>query len=94
MSRDVHPSARTRAVALRYDPGLGNAPRVTAKGQGELAHTLLELARAHRVPIHEDPDLVQLLASCELGAEVPEDLYRAVAELLVWLRHTSAHAAA
>ena len=73
-------------MALRHARGESAAPRVTAKGSGELAERILALARAHDVPVREDPDLVQLLAGCELGQEIPEELYHAVAELLVFLQ--------
>lgn len=70
------------AVALRYD-GAG-APRVTAKGRGEAAERILTLAREHRIPIREDPDLAALLSTVELGDEVPPALYRAVAEVIAF----------
>jgi flagellar biosynthesis protein len=72
-------------VALRYARGGDAAPRVTAKGRGELAERMLALAREHGVPVREDPDLVALLAACELGDEIPADLYAAVAGLLTYL---------
>jgi flagellar biosynthesis protein len=74
-----------RAVSLRHDRGGGAAPRVTAKGTGELARAILELAREHDVPVEQDPDLLELLAACDLGTEVPVELYHAVAELLAHL---------
>jgi flagellar biosynthesis protein len=73
-----------RVVALRHERPA--APRVSAKGQGELGARLLALARAHAVPVREDPDLVELLSACDLGQEVPSELFQAVAELLVFLQ--------
>jgi flagellar biosynthesis protein len=70
------------AVALRYDGQ--RAPLVTAKGQGAVAERILELAQAHGVPLHEDPDLVALLAQLELGEEIPRALYVAVAEVIAF----------
>ena len=70
------------AVALRYD-GTG-APRVTARGRGEMAERILAIAREHQVPVREDRNLVQLLALVELGDEVPAELYRAVAEVIAF----------
>ena len=70
------------AVALRYD-GTG-APRVTARGRGEVAERILAIAREHQVPVREDRNLVQLLALVELGDEVPAELYRAVAEVIAF----------
>lgn len=74
-----------RAVALRYARADQDAPRVVAKGEGALADRIVEAARAAGVPIEEDRDLVALLAACELGDEVPIELYTAVAELLLYL---------
>ena len=70
------------AVALRYD-GAG-APRVVAKGRGDLAERILEVAREHDVPLHTDDGLAELLAQIELGDEIPPDLYLAVAQVLAF----------
>jgi flagellar biosynthesis protein len=75
-------SPQSTAVALRYD-GRG-APRVTAKGRGEVAERILALAREHRVPVREQAELVQLLALVDLGEEVPPQVYRAVAEVIAF----------
>lgn len=71
------------AVALHYDGK--EAPRVTAKGAGELAGRILALAREHEIPLHEDEALVEVLAQVELGEEIPESLYRAVAEIIAFV---------
>jgi flagellar biosynthesis protein len=84
------PQVRARAVALRYERGDAPAPRVTAKGAGELAQRILALAREHDVPVREDPDLLALLAACDLGVEIPPELYHAVAELLAFLHRLNA----
>lgn len=78
---DKTPPAR-KAVALRYD-GKG-APRVTARGQGYVAEEILALARQHNIPLHEDAALAGLLARLELGEQIPEKLYRAVAEVIAF----------
>lgn len=84
--------APRRAVALRYTaPAAGDqgeVPRVVARGQGLVAESILRLAGEHGVPVREDPDLVTLLATCDVGTEIPTELYAAVAELLVWLQRT------
>jgi flagellar biosynthesis protein len=85
MSTDPRVPERPLAVALRYRRGEMPAPRVTAKGEGELARQILAQARAHGVPVREDPDLLELLGACELGAEIPSELYQAVAEVLAFL---------
>jgi len=70
------------AIALNYDGE--NAPRLTAKGRGELAQRILELAREHEVPLHEDAELAALLSQIPLGEEIPQALYRAVAEVIAF----------
>jgi flagellar biosynthetic protein FlhB len=74
------------AVALRYDTGRESAPRVLAKGRGQLAERIRELALEHRVPLLSDPPLARALYRLgEVGAEVPEKLYRALAEVFAWV---------
>ncbi len=83
-------STRTRqAVALRYKPGDDHAPKVAAKGKGYLAEKILEMARAHNVPIREDKNLVQILARLELEQEIPPQVYQAVAEILSFIYRLS-----
>ena len=70
------------AIALEYD-GTG-APRVTAKGIGRLAEEIVALAQAHDVPLEHDRTLARLLSSLEVDEEIPEALYRVVAEVLAF----------
>ncbi len=70
------------AVALKYDGE--NAPKVTAKGHSDIAGQIIELARKHNVPLTENKELVSLLATLELGEEIPEALYLAVAEIIAF----------
>ena len=74
-----------RAIALKYEADALPAPSVVAKGRGEVARNILELADRHDVPVRRDEDLLQLLYACDLGDEIPVDLYTAVAELLAYL---------
>ena len=84
---------RRRAVALRYDTSSDQAPRVVATGSGHLAERILEIARASGVAVHEDADLVQTLSALDLGMEIPEALYRAVAEVLAFVYRINRSAA-
>jgi flagellar biosynthesis protein len=74
---------RKQATALHYGGG-DSAPRVVASGRGVIADRILEIAAAAGVPIREDAALVNALQSLELGQEIPEDLFVAVAEALAW----------
>lgn len=76
---------RETAVALRYREHHDGAPRVVAKGEGELARRIRETAQAHNIPVHRDDGLVELLAEVELDREIPPELYASVAELLAWI---------
>jgi flagellar biosynthetic protein FlhB len=78
------------AVALKYDPAKG-APRVVAKGAGEVAAKLRALAEEARVPMVQDIPLARALhSSCELGQEVPAQLFTAVARVLAFVMHLGA----
>jgi len=74
-----------KAVALKYDDKKNKAPRVIATGRGEIAEKIIEVAKAHNVPLYEDKNLVQLLEALELETEIPPELYRAVAEVLAFI---------
>jgi flagellar biosynthesis protein len=71
------------AAALQYSAG-DNAPQIVASGRGFVADQIIAAARDAGVPIREDPALAKALAALDLGAEVPQPLYRAVAEALAW----------
>jgi len=79
------PSDMKRAVAMAYSPEEGGAPRVVAKGSGISAEAIISLAREHGVYVHQSPELVAMLMQVDLDAEIPPELYQAVAELLAWL---------
>ena len=70
------------ALALDYDGK--SAPRLTAKGRGEVARQIIEIAEEFGVPLHQDPELSALLAQIPLGDEIPETLYRAIAEVIAF----------
>jgi flagellar biosynthesis protein len=78
------PRPPRRAAALRYEAGSDQAPRVVASGSGVVAERILAEARAAGVPVRDDAALAEALAGLDLGAQVPESLYRAVAESLAW----------
>jgi flagellar biosynthetic protein FlhB len=74
------------AVALRYRRDEGRAPRVTAKGKGELAEFMRELARENGVPIVQDVPLARLLyRKVKVGREIPAQTYKAVAAVLAFV---------
>ena len=78
------------AVALKYDRDAMAAPQVVAKGERLLAERIKEIAREHGVPIFHDVPLARALTRLELGEEIPEELYQAVAEVLKLVYRESA----
>lgn len=76
---------RRRAVALAYREG-DEAPRLVAKGYGELAERIMAEARRHGIQVHGSPELVSLLMGLDLDQQIPPELYQVIAELLVWVR--------
>jgi len=74
------------AVALGYDDKVSSAPTILAKGQDYIAQKIREVALENSIQIVENPPLAQsLFAMCEVGDEIPEDLYQAVADILVFV---------
>jgi flagellar biosynthesis protein len=78
-----------KAVALRYDKTKEDAPRVLAKGEGEVAKNIIKIAELNNLPIKKDEDLIELLSKIEIDKEVPEALYKAVAEVFSFIYKTT-----
>ncbi len=75
------------AVALHYDRK--GAPRVVAKGRGPIGEKIIEVAKANNIPIEENEVLAGALSNVELGDEIPQELYKAVAEVLIFVLRLS-----
>jgi len=78
-----------KAAALRYDADKENAPRVIAKGEGEIAKNIIKIAELNNLPIKKDADLVELLSKVEIDKEIPDALYKAVAEVFSFIYTTT-----
>jgi len=76
---------KPRAVALRYDPDLDNAPKIMAKGAGVIAEKIIENAEEAEVNIYQDAALVNDLTRMDIGENIPPDLYEVVAQILVFI---------
>lgn len=74
-----------QAAALGYDAEKDKAPTVLALGKGKLAEKIIEIARLHGVPVHEDQNLVELLSHVQVGQEIPAELYMVVAQVLAFI---------
>ena len=73
------------AVALGYDRQKDNAPKVLAKGQGEIAEKIIEIARANNIEIRQDADLLQILKAVDINQEIPLEAFAAVAEIISYI---------
>ncbi|EAU54279.1 EscU/YscU/HrcU family type III secretion system export apparatus switch protein [Mariprofundus ferrooxydans] len=78
-----------QAIALNWDPYLDAAPKITAKGSGQLADEIIRLARENNIPIREDRDLVQIFSQLDIGASVPPEVHTAIAEILAFIYWTN-----
>ena len=76
---------KNSAVSLQYNRGSDRAPKVTAKGRGWVADKIIAMAEEQNIPIKKDKDLMELLEKIDVGQEIPEALYKIVAELLAWV---------
>jgi len=79
---------RKKAVALKYDEKQSSAPTVTATGKGVTAEEILKIAKENDVPVLEDKSLVGLLAELNINETIPEELYKAVAEVFAFIYRT------
>ena len=80
-----HRDEQQKAAALAYEPEKDKAPKVVASGKGYVAEKIIELAREHGIPLHQDRSLVELLVKMDLGDSIPYELYQAVAEVLAFI---------
>jgi len=87
------PEQPKRATALRYDPEAGGPPKVAATGRGLIAERIVEEAEKAGVPVRHDAARAEALNGLQLGHEVPEELWAAVAEALAWAYALDARAA-
>ena len=78
------------AIALQYQDGVDEAPRVIAKGMDFIAEQIIALAKEHGIEIHEDKDLAEILSVLELDSYIPIEAYMAVAEILSYIYKSNA----
>lgn len=83
------PKLNPVAVALKYESP--RAPRVVASGRGAVGEAIIAKAKEAGVPIQQNPALAEALASIELDSEIPEALYKAVAQVLAFIMKTAGH---
>jgi len=74
-----------QAAALKYDPDTADAPYVVALGKGCIAERIIESAREEGIQVVRDDKLSHMLQKLSVGDEIPEELYKIVAEVLVFV---------
>lgn len=74
-----------KAVALAYDRTTQISPKIIASGKGELAKNIIEKANEFDIPLFKNKELVESLVDVEVGKDIPPKLYKAIAEVFVWL---------
>jgi len=74
-----------KAVALKYEQSQNSAPKVIAKGKGEVASKIIEKAKEFDIPLFQNELLANSLLNLEVDEEIPPSLYKATAEVFVWL---------
>jgi flagellar biosynthesis protein len=77
-----------KAVAMQYKAYENNAPKVIAKGSGEIAKKILEKAKEYDINIFKNAELTEMLMNVEVNEEIPPELYKAVVEVFIWLHKT------
>lgn len=86
-TRSPKPAAARRqvAIALGHEPTGPGAPRIVAKGHGEVAEKILRLAFENDVKVRSDPELAQVLSTVEVDCEIPLEAFAAIAEILSYV---------
>lgn len=75
---------RKKAAALKYELNY-DAPIVTAAGVGYIADKIIEEAEKNSVPVVQNKELADLLMNVDVGSNIPEELYNAVAEVIAYI---------
>lgn len=88
-ANDLNKNSKQRAVALKYQQNqphnkTKSAPKIVAKGHGDVAQEIIALAKQYGVLVHQDDELSSLLSSLDLGQEIPEAMYHVIAELIAF----------
>ena len=76
---------KKKAVALKYDQDQSSAPKVIAKGKGAIAQKILEKAQEFEIPVFQNEALADSLLNLDIDEQIPPNLYKAIAEVFVWL---------
>lgn len=73
------------AIAINYDKEKDIAPKIVAKGKGVIAEKIIDIAKQNNIPLYEDLDLIEVLSKVDVGQEIPPQLYKLIAEVLIYI---------
>ncbi len=85
MKENLNKDIIQKAVALKYDILKDSAPKIIAKGKGETASNIIKIAKENNIPIKKDEDLIELLSQIDIDKEIPDSMYKAVAEIFSFI---------
>lgn len=74
-----------KVAALKYNIQEDTAPKMVAKGSGELANNIIRIAKENNIPIKKDEDLVELLTKLDVNQQIPNNMYKAVAQVFAFI---------
>lgn len=80
-----NPEQRKGAIALGYDSTKNAAPKIVAKGFGEIAERIIKIAQENKIIVHNDQLLFNSLYRLDVGEEIPVKMYQVIAELLAYV---------
>lgn len=89
MTKEQEPAPKI-AIALKFENGKDDAPRVVATGREKMAEQIIALAKEHGVEIHHDSDLAEILSTLDLDSLIPFEAYATVAEILSYIYRKNA----
>lgn len=81
----AEPEGILKAVALQYERGVDEAPRIVATGKGTLAEQILAIADAQGIKVRKDADLIEILSTLDVDSQIPLEAFAAVAEILSYV---------
>jgi flagellar biosynthesis protein len=82
---DKNDFLKRKAAALKYQSGVDNSPKVVASGRGAIAESIINKAKEFEVPFFKNEALANSLLDINIGENIPPKLYKAVAEVFIWL---------
>lgn len=74
-----------KAVGIGFEKNKDKAPKIIAKGKGEMAERIIAIAKEHGIHVKEDKSLIEILDKFDIAQEIPEELYQVIAEIFLYV---------